>query len=315
MSKTIREAKPIDTPEIMLVMEAAKKIMRSSGNMHQWADGYPSEAVILSDMEKHGGFVVEDAGRIVGYFAFLPSPEPTYSKIYDGAWLDDALSYHVVHRIASYPDVHGIFSDIMAFCLSHDANIRIDTHQDNRIMQHNILKHGFTYCGIIYLANGDERLAYQKLNAEPVLHKKSFQELTVDELYELLRVRSEVFVVEQNCVYQDMDYDDQKAIHLWLTLADKVVALARVCPAGTHMQGISIGRVITTERGKGYGKQIMLHAIEAAKEHFGARQIDIEAQEYAKGFYESVGFRQSSAPFMLDGIPHIGMTLEIEERR
>ena len=308
----IREARPTDMADIMKVMEAAKMIMRSSGNMHQWGDGYPSEAVIFSDMEKHGGYVIEDGGRIVGYFAFLPSPEPTYSKIYDGVWLDDVQPYHVVHRIASYPDVHGIFSDIMDFCFSHDANIRIDTHRDNRIMQHNIEKHGFTYCGIIYLAIGDERIAYQKLNNEPVFHQKTFQELTVDELYELLRVRSEVFVVEQNCVYQDMDNDDQKSIHLWLTVADKVVALARVCPAGTHMKGISIGRVITTERGKGYGKQMMLHAIEAAKEHFDAKQIDIEAQEYAKGFYESVGFKQSSDTFMLDGIPHIRMTLNIE---
>ena len=145
---------------------------------------------------------------------------------------------------------------------------------------------------------------------QAVLHKKSFQELTVDELYELLRVRSAVFVVEQNCVYQDLDGDDQKSIHLWLTMAGKVVALARVCPAGTHMKEISIGRVITTERGKGYGKQIMLHAIDAAREHFGAKLIDIEAQEYAKGFYESVGFQQSSDTFMLDDIPHIKMTWE-----
>ena len=141
-----------------------------------------------------------------------------------------------------------------------------------------------------------------------ILHKKTFQELTTDELYELLRVRSEVFVVEQNCVYQDLDGDDQNSIHLWLTIADKVVALARVCPAGTHMQEVSIGRVITTVRGKGYGKQIMLHAIEAAKEHFNATIIDIEAQEYAKGFYERVGFKQSSETFILDGIPHIKMT-------
>ncbi len=153
-----------------------------------------------------------------------------------------------------------------------------------------------------------------------MLHQKTFQNLTTDELYELLRVRSEVFVVEQNCVYQDLDSDDQKAIHLWLTLEEKddtsgagvkgerLVAMARVCPAGTHMSEVSIGRVITTERGKGYGKQIMLHAIEAAVNSFHATQIDIEAQEYAKGFYESVGFKQSSESFMLDGIPHIKMT-------
>ncbi len=118
------------------------------------------------------------------------------------------------------------------------------------------------------------------------LHKKYFSELTVEELYELLRIRSEVFVVEQNCVYQDMDGDDQASVHLWLTDNDRVVALCRVCPAGTHMKEVSIGRVITTERRKGYG---------------------IEAQEYAKGFYEQVGFRQSSDPFILDGIPHIKM--------
>ena len=141
-----------------------------------------------------------------------------------------------------------------------------------------------------------------------VLHKKTFPELTGDGLYEILRVRSEVFGVEQDCVYQDMDGDDQASIHLWLTEGGQVVALCRVCPAGTHMQEISIGRVITTERGKGYGKRIMLEGIAAAREYFGATVIDIEAQEYAKGFYEQVGFRQSSEPFILDSIPHIKMT-------
>lgn len=139
------------------------------------------------------------------------------------------------------------------------------------------------------------------------LHKKTFNELTTEELYELLRVRSEVFVVEQNCVYQDLDGDDQASIHLWLTKDDKVVALCRVCPAGTHMREVSIGRVITTERGRGYGKQIMLAAIQAATKEFHAELIVIEAQEYAKGFYESVGFRQTSEPFILDNIPHIAM--------
>ena len=161
---TIREAKPADIADIMLVMEAAKGIMRASGNMHQWADGYPSEDAITTDMEKKGGFVIEDANmKVVGYFAFLASPEPTYAQIYEGQWVDDVQSYHVVHRIASYPDVHGIFSAIMDFCFSRDTNIRIDTHRDNKIMQHNLLKHNFTYCGIIYLLSGDERLAYQRI--------------------------------------------------------------------------------------------------------------------------------------------------------
>ena len=164
MSRIIREATPTDIPEIMKVVDAAKGIMRQSGNMHQWGEGYPSEAVIAADMERNGGFVVEDDKKIVGYFAFLQSPEPTYAKIYEGKWIDDTLPYHVVHRIASNPDAHGIFSSIMDFCFSHDTNIRIDTHRDNKIMQHVILKQGFSYCGIIYLLSGDERLAYQKID-------------------------------------------------------------------------------------------------------------------------------------------------------
>ena len=105
----------------------------------------------------------QSSGNVVGYFAFLPSPEPTYQEIYYGNWLDDEKPYHVIHRIASLPDAHGIFSSIMNFCFARESNIRIDTHRDNAIMQHNIEKHGFAYCGIIYLASGDERLAYQKL--------------------------------------------------------------------------------------------------------------------------------------------------------
>ena len=163
MKRIVREAQPSDMADIMTVMDAAKKIMRQSGNMHQWGEGYPSEAVITADMEKNGGFVIEDGGKVVGYFAFLKSPEPTYYNIYKGKWLNDTQPYHVVHRIASYPDAHSIFKSIMDFCFSKDPNIRIDTHQDNKIMQHNIDKHGFTYCGIIHLASGDERLAYQKL--------------------------------------------------------------------------------------------------------------------------------------------------------
>ena len=146
-----------------------------------------------------------------------------------------------------------------------------------------------------------------------ILHEKLFNELTLDELYELLRIRTDVFVVEQDCVYQDMDGDDQASVHLWLTEGDRVVALCRVCPAGTHMEGVSVGRVITTVRGKGYGKRMMLEGIRAAREHFGAERIDIEAQEYAKGFYEQVGFRQSSEPFILDGISHIKMTWTSDE--
>ena len=163
MSKTVRPAGNADIPSIMTILEAAKGIMRASGNMNQWVNGYPSEDVIADDISHGYGYVVEDGGAQEGYFAYIPSPEPTYAKIYDGAWLDDEKPYHVVHRIGSTPESHGVFEAIMDFCFSHDPNLRIDTHRDNHIMQHCILKAGFSYCGIIYLASGDERLAYQRL--------------------------------------------------------------------------------------------------------------------------------------------------------
>ena len=162
-ARRIRSVEAADTGAVLTVMQAARGIMRSSGNLHQWSDDYPSAAVIDSDRERGGGFVIEDDGRITGYFAFLPSPEPTYSYIEGGEWLDDSLPYHVIHRIASVPEAHGIFRDMLAWCTEREPNIRIDTHRDNRIMQHLLDYHGFTYCGVIYLASGDERLAYQRV--------------------------------------------------------------------------------------------------------------------------------------------------------
>ena len=161
MKRLIRNSTVADIPAIMDVLEAAKGIMRSSGNVNQWINGYPSEAVVRKDLENGNGYVVEDNGRVVGYFAFIASPEPTYAEIFEGAWLEDELPYHVIHRIGSYPEVHGIFKSIMDWCVSKDRNLRIDTHRDNSIMQHNILKYGYKYCGIIFLESGDERLAYQ----------------------------------------------------------------------------------------------------------------------------------------------------------
>ena len=160
-TRHIRPAAESDIPAILPVLDAARRIMRESGNPHQWADGYPSADAIRKDLERGGGFVIEDDGRIVAYFAFLPPPEPTYGVIEDGCWLDDTLPYHVIHRIASFPEARGIFSDLIAWSMERDRNLRIDTHRDNRIMQHCIRKAGFRYCGIIHLANGDERLAYQ----------------------------------------------------------------------------------------------------------------------------------------------------------
>ena len=171
----IRPATPADLPALRPVFEAAKGIMRADGNLSQWsAPGFPDHSLLLRDIARGGGFVMksvipseassvipsEAKESIVAYFALLPSPEPTYDVI-DGAWLTDE-PYGVIHRMASYPDVHGIFSTVIDYAAAHYAHLRIDTHRDNHIMQHLIGKHGFTYCGIIWLEDGTERLAYER---------------------------------------------------------------------------------------------------------------------------------------------------------
>ena len=163
----IRPATEADIPAVLPVFEAAKAIMRADGNYDQWgAPGFPGDALLLRDIARGGGYVISSEAEggveksIVAYFALLPSPEPTYSHI-DGAWLTDE-PYGVIHRIASYPEVHGIFSAIIDFAAARYPHLRIDTHRDNRIMQHLIDAAGFTYCGIIWLEDGTERLAYEK---------------------------------------------------------------------------------------------------------------------------------------------------------
>ena len=139
---------------------------------------------------------------------------------------------------------------------------------------------------------------------------KHFNELTVSELYEILRARAEVFIVEQNCVYQDVDNVDKEAYHVYLREEGEIVAYLRVVDKDKRLDEVSLGRVITLKRRQGYGSKVMKVGIEVAREKFGATKIKIGAQAWAKPFYEQVGFRQISGEYMEDGIPHIYMILE-----
>lgn len=138
---------------------------------------------------------------------------------------------------------------------------------------------------------------------------KAFQDLTVDELYNLLRLRSEVFVVEQNCVFLDQDDKDQKCFHLLLYADEQLVGYSRLVPAGLSYAEISIGRVITSlsGRGKGLGKVLMELSIAYCQEFLGAGVIRIGAQTYALKFYESLGFESDGEVYDEDGIEHIEM--------
>lgn len=140
---------------------------------------------------------------------------------------------------------------------------------------------------------------------------KRFEELSLEELYEIIKVRLEVFVVEQNCVYQDIDDKDKKAYHVYLKDDNEIKAYLRVLDKGVSFDDVAFGRVLTTERGKGYSTIILQEAIKITKEKLHANKVIIEAQVYAKGMYEKHRFRQVSDEFLEDGIPHIKMELNL----
>lgn len=142
------------------------------------------------------------------------------------------------------------------------------------------------------------------------LQIKRFCELTVKELYQILRLRVSVFVVEQQCAYMETDDLDQAAVHVWLEDENGIAAYLRLLNKGVESEHCAIGRVIAAKRRCGYGSRIVTEGLRLAQELFGASAVYLEAQSYARGFYERQGFRQISDEFLLDGIPHIKMLWE-----
>lgn len=140
---------------------------------------------------------------------------------------------------------------------------------------------------------------------------KHFDELGTQELFEIYKLRVSVFVVEQSCPYQEVDDADRQAYHIVLRDGDGIEAYARVLPKGVNLEDVSIGRVIAVSRRCGLGSRIVAAAIDTAREKLHAEKITVEAQTYARGMYEKLGFVQTSDEFLEDGIPHVKMTLEL----
>jgi hypothetical protein len=156
----IRPATVADLPAIMPLYESARRFMRLRGNKAQWVNGYPSKEAIARDIELGHCFVGTDAdGRLRFVFAFIIGDDPTYRTI-EGQWLNDR-PYGTIHRLASSGEAPGAFRSCVDYCLTLIDNIRVDTHADNAPMRSCIAREGFTHCGVIYVADGTPREAYQ----------------------------------------------------------------------------------------------------------------------------------------------------------
>lgn len=161
----IRKAKREDATELFGIYEIAKGYMRKTGNPNQWGSQYPPREEFMKEIDDGVIYVLERENPkegqkvLYGVFELLDMPDPTYAYI-EGSWKSDT-PYGTIHRVASDGSEKGVFSTIVTYARERHNHLRIDTHEQNLTMQHVIRKHGFEYCGTIYLANGDARRAYE----------------------------------------------------------------------------------------------------------------------------------------------------------
>ncbi|MBU9735839.1 GNAT family N-acetyltransferase [Diplocloster agilis] len=157
----IRKATINDLNTILQLFREARAFMAESGNPDQWGTAYPPKDLLINDIKEGNSYVCEKDGEIVGTFYFKKGEEPTYRKIYEGGWINE-LPYGIIHRITSKQGTKGVATFCIGWCYDQCGSIRIDTHRQNIPMQRTLKKNGFTRCGVIYLEDGSERIAYQK---------------------------------------------------------------------------------------------------------------------------------------------------------
>lgn len=156
----IRKAIYSDLDRIMEIYSLAREYMWKNGNKTQWTSSYPSLDLVKSDIENDVCYVMEHEDEVCAVFSFIIGEDDTYKVIYDGRWLSNS-SYGTIHRIASDGSVKGVFDNCIAFCKNKISHIRIDTHENNKIMRYLIEKNEFQMCGIIFVKDGTKRIAYE----------------------------------------------------------------------------------------------------------------------------------------------------------
>lgn len=161
----IRKAREEELPEILQIYETARAFMRQTGNETQWGSNYPPEQLVREDMEKRQLYAAEQSGMLQGVFMFAIGADPTYAHIEEGSWSAQE-PYGVIHRVASAGKAHGLIPAALKYCREKTAHLRIDTHENNHVMQHVLEKNGFRKCGIIYTEDGSPRIAFELISVE-----------------------------------------------------------------------------------------------------------------------------------------------------
>ncbi len=157
----IRKTYKEDLNVVMNAIDTARQLMRENGNLTQWTNGYPSSELMLESINKGVNYLIINENEVVATFDFIIDEDPNYAMI-EGSWINDD-AYGVVHRLASNGKAKGVAQFCFEWCFNQFPNIRVDTHEDNIAMQKVLIKLDYQKCGIIYVADGTPRLAFQKV--------------------------------------------------------------------------------------------------------------------------------------------------------
>lgn len=156
----IRRAVNADLKSILNIYAGARKFMADHGNAGQWGESYPPVDMIEADLEAEKLYVIERESKLCGVFYFAVEEDPTYGRIDNGSWKSDE-PYGVIHKVAAAEGERGVVAECVAWCKQTIGHLRIDTHEDNKVMQRAVAKQGFELCGTVYVRDGSPRLAYE----------------------------------------------------------------------------------------------------------------------------------------------------------
>lgn len=313
----IRLAKEKDINEILEVINEGKKTLAEK-KIAQWGNGYPGREVIMKDIENNEFYVMELDGELVAVMSLITEPDSSYDTLRGEAW--QRVSYTAVHRLAVSREYmgNGYAQMMLEFAIEKTAELgyesmRIDTHQDNLAIIKIAEKLGFEYRGIISFENGGTGVAYEKLIDRSFgVYLKTFEELNIWEVYDILKLRQDVFVVEQNSIFHDIDYLDYACLHLLAFKQNELIGYIRILPKGLSFDEPSMGRYCVSEsaRGQGVGRVLFDKSISYIHDVMNEPVIRIHAQAYLAAPYERAGFEIVGEEYDLDGIPHIDMIRE-----
>ena len=158
----VRLAKPGDLPRILELYAIARAYMAHSGNPNQWPETYPNQELLEKDMERESLYVIERSGVVCGVFVLALGEDAGYAEIRGGAWLREG-PYGTIHRIGSDGTRRSVLHECVDWAAQRISHLRVDTHADNHVMQRCILREGFSYCGVIHVADGTPRVAFERI--------------------------------------------------------------------------------------------------------------------------------------------------------